>query len=202
MGSSPPVGNGLGHGDAHRSAMSSRGCACRAYRTKRGGLVRLDVFGGMNGIFRRACRTRTVVGQRRPLHRVDRPQKPVLSGMTVAVRTAILRLSIHITFEETMFDATTESLAGIKSRQHHSRAKGRVISVSDHGPRTSQSSRFNACAAPFLACSNSIMQGEDGVARCNSPFLHCQRYVYSGDPVGAASSSAAKNRRESMTGTK
>ena len=101
-----------------------------------------------------------------------------------------------------MFEATTESLAGAKARPHHSRAKGRVISVSDHVPRTPQSSRFNECAAPFLACSNSIMQGEDGVARCNSPFLHCQRYVYSGDPLGAASSSGTKNRRESMTGTK
>jgi hypothetical protein len=101
-----------------------------------------------------------------------------------------------------MFDATTESLAGTKARPHHSRAKGSVISVSDHGQRTPSSARVSACAAPFLACSNSIMHDEDGVARCNSPFIHCKRYVYAGDARVAASPSATKNLRESMTGTK
>lgn len=101
-----------------------------------------------------------------------------------------------------MFDAINENLADTQARPHHSRAKGSVISVSDHVPRTLQTARVTACAAPFLACSNSIMHDEDGVARCNSPFIHCKRYVYAGESRVAASSSATKNLRESMTGTK
>lgn len=101
-----------------------------------------------------------------------------------------------------MLNATTESRAGTHARPHHTRAKEAMISVSDHVPRTSQPARFTACAAPFLACSNSIMHDEDGTARCNSPFVHCKRYVYGGDALGAVSSSDTKNLRESMTGTK
>lgn len=104
-----------------------------------------------------------------------------------------------------MFDTVTESLASTQVRPVQSRALGRVIAISDHVPQTPQSpqsARVTACAAPFLACRNSIMQGADGVPRCNSPFLHCKRYVYTGDAGDAASSFATKNRRESIIGSK
>jgi hypothetical protein len=101
-----------------------------------------------------------------------------------------------------MLDASTESLAGTSARPLQNRAKGRTISVSDHLSRPVRSARVTSCGAPFLACSNSIMQGEDGVSRCNSPFLYCERYVDRGDSRDACSSSATKNLRESMIGTK
>lgn len=55
---------------------------------------------------------------------------------------------------------------------------------------------------PFLAGKNSIMQGEDGVSRCDSPFLHRKRYVYREGSFAAGSSPGTKNMRESMIGTK
>lgn len=108
---------------------------------------------------------------------------------------------IHVMFEETMFDTSTESLS-TPARPRHPRANGHMISVSDHVSRPLKSARFSACAAPFLACKNSIMQGEDGVSRCNSPFLHCKRYVYGEGSIDAGSSLGTKNMRESMIGTK
>lgn len=99
-----------------------------------------------------------------------------------------------------MYIASTESRANTRSRQ--ARNKGESIAVSDHASCPSRPARNTSCTAPFLACSNSIMHGEDGVARCNSPFLYCDRYVYPGDALDAGSSSATKNLRESMIGTK
>ncbi len=101
-----------------------------------------------------------------------------------------------------MHNASTESHANTRHRQLQTRTNGKAISVSDHVSCPSRSARNTTCTAPFLACSNSIMQGEDGVARCNSPFLYCDRYVYPGDALDAGSSSATKNLRESMIGTK
>lgn len=97
-------------------------------------------------------------------------------------------------FEETMFDASIASLITLPAH--------RAISISDHVSRPRQSERDITCAAPFLACRNSIMQGADGVPRCNSPFLYCDRYVNQGASGDAGSSSATKNLSESMIGTK
>lgn len=98
-----------------------------------------------------------------------------------------------------MHNASTESRTTVRLRQHKAHAGEQAISVSDHASCPSRPARNTACNAPFLACRNSIMQGEDGVARCNSPFLYCDRYVYPGE---AGASSATKNLRESMIGTK
>lgn len=105
-------------------------------------------------------------------------------------------------FEETMYIPPTESLSSTPARPIQTRAHGRAISVSDHVSQAPRLARNTSCAAPFLACSNSIMEGEDGVPRCNSPFRYCERYVYRGDSREACTSSATKNLSESMIDTK
>jgi len=82
-----------------------------------------------------------------------------------------------------MLDVSSKSHSRKKPRSVQSIADGQVIHVSEHVSSTRKSARFTACAAPFLACKNNIMQGEDGIPRCNSPFLHCTRYVFAGDSL-------------------
>lgn len=101
-----------------------------------------------------------------------------------------------------MLNATTESLSGTPARPLQQRPNRRVISVADHTSLPARHGRIVTCGAPFLACTNSIMQDEDGVPRCNSPFIYCKRYVYRKDARDAASSSGTKNMSESMIGTK
>ena len=97
-----------------------------------------------------------------------------------------------------MLDATSDSRTGKQARSLQTFAEGQIIHVSAHASRIKPSGRVTACAAPFLSCKNSIMEGEDGVARCNSPFLFCTRYVFAGElrdglPDGTLSTRGVRN---------
>ncbi|OWW19076.1 hypothetical protein [Noviherbaspirillum denitrificans] len=91
-----------------------------------------------------------------------------------------------------MLNASSESLTRQQARSLEALVGGQLIHVTEHVSPGRKSARFVACPAPFLACKNSIMQGEDGVSCCNSPFLHCKRYVFSGElSVGPSAREAA-----------
>jgi|GEM_PF-2259992 len=77
--------------------------------------------------------------------------------------------------------AASAQLTKKQVRSLQSLVGGHVIRVSEYTASPQPSARFIACSAPFLACKNSIMHDDGGLARCNSPFVHCKRYHFNGE---------------------